>query len=110
MIKVVTTQRNCTALVVGSDDVASCYSIGVIDKAPGWQKGRKSGGSCSRQLLYWRVPISNLPESAIARLKTKSPDVDPGDQAVGDRQSKHIAKDEREADYEGGRRDHREGV
>jgi len=40
----------------------------------------------------------------------KSPDVDPGDQAVGDRQSKHIAKDEREADYEGGRRDHREGV
>ena len=33
----------------------------------------------------------------------KSPD-------EGDRQSEHIAKDEGEADYEGGRRDHREGV
>ena len=40
----------------------------------------------------------------------KSPDVNPGDQAVGDRRRKHIAEDEREADYEGGRRDHREGV
>ena len=40
----------------------------------------------------------------------KSPDVDSGDQAVGDRQNKHIAEDEAEADYEGGRRDHREGV
>ena len=36
----------------------------------------------------------------------KSPDADP----VGDRLSEHIAEDEREADYEGGRRDHREGV
>ena len=51
-----------------------------------------------------------LPESAIARLKMKSPDVDSGDLVIGDRQSKHIAKDEGEADYEGGRRDHREGV
>ena len=41
-------------------------------------------------------------------LRTKSPDVDSGDQAVGDRQSKHIAEGEGEADYEGGRRDHRE--
>jgi len=40
----------------------------------------------------------------------KSPDVNSGDQAMGDRQSKHIAGDEGEADYEGGRRDHREGV
>ena len=28
----------------------------------------------------------------------------------GDRQNKHIAEDEGDADYEGGRRDHREGV
>ena len=40
----------------------------------------------------------------------KSPDVDSGDLVIGDRQSKNIAKDEEEADYEGGRRDHREGV
>ena len=40
----------------------------------------------------------------------KSPDVNSGDQAIGDRQSKHIARDESGADYEGGRRDHREGV
>ena len=40
----------------------------------------------------------------------KSSDVDSGDLVIGDRQSKHIAKDEGEADYEGGRRDHREGV
>ena len=40
----------------------------------------------------------------------KSPDADSGDQAVGDRQKKHIAEDKGEADYEGGRRDHREGV
>ena len=40
----------------------------------------------------------------------KSPDVDSGDQAVGDRQNDHTAEDEGEADYEGGRRDHREGV
>ena len=29
---------------------------------------------------------------------------------IGDRQNKHIAEDEGGADYEGGRRDHREGV
>ena len=40
----------------------------------------------------------------------KSPDVNSGDQGIGDRQSKHIAEDEGGADYEGGRRDHREGV
>ena len=40
----------------------------------------------------------------------KSPDVDSGDLVIGDRQSKHIAEDGGEADYEGGRRDHREGV
>ena len=68
------------------------------------------GGSCSRQLLYWRVPISSLPEAAIARLKMKSPDVDSGDLVIGDRQSEHIAENEGETDCEGGRRDHREGV
>jgi len=40
----------------------------------------------------------------------KSPDIDSGDLVIGDRQSKHIAKVEGEADYEGSRRDHREGV
>jgi len=40
----------------------------------------------------------------------KSPDVDSGDLEIGDRQRKHIARDEGVADYEGGRRDHREGV
>ena len=63
-----------------------------VDKAPGWQKGRKSGGSWSRQLLSWRVPISIIPESAITGLKMKSPDVDSGDLVIGDRQSKHIAE------------------
>ena len=46
----------------------------------------------------------------VTRLKMKSPDVDSGDLVIGDRQSKHIAEDEGGADYEGGRRDHREGV
>jgi len=36
--------------------------------------------------------------------------INSGDQVIGDRQSKHIAEDEGGADYEGGRRDHREGV
>ena len=74
-----------------------------MDKVPEWQKGRKSGGSCNRQLLSWRY-------QAIAQLKMKSPDVDSGDLVIGDRQSKHIVRDEGGADYEGGRRDHREGV
>ena len=34
---------------------------GRVDKAPEWQKGRKSGGSCNRQLLSWRAPIFNMP-------------------------------------------------
>ena len=40
----------------------------------------------------------------------KSPDVNSGDLVIGDRQRKHIARDEGGADYEGGRRVHREGV
>ena len=47
---------------------------------------------------------------ACTQLKMKSPDVNSGDQVTRDRQSKHIAEDEGGADYEGGRRDHREGV
>ena len=40
----------------------------------------------------------------------KSPDVNLGDQVIRDRRSKHIAEDKIGADYEGDRRDHREGV
>ena len=40
----------------------------------------------------------------------KSPDVNSGDLEIGDRQRKHISRNEGGADYEGGRRDHREGV
>ena len=84
----------CTALVVGSDDVASSYCIGVLDGTPGWQKGRKSGGSCSRQVLSWRAPISSISKPAVTRLKMKSPGVNPGDQVIRDRRSRDIAKDE----------------
>ena len=84
----------CTALVVGSDDVASSYYIGVLDGTPGWQKGRKSGGSCSRRLLSWRAPISSIPKLAVTGLKMKSPDVNPGDQVIRDRRNKDIAEDE----------------
>ena len=72
---------------------SSCY-IGVLDGAPGWQKGRKSGGSCSRQLLSWHVPISSMPKPAVTGLKMKSPDVNPGDQVIRDRRNKDIAEDE----------------
>ena len=34
---------NCTAQVVDSDDVAASYYVGVLSRAHGWQKGRKSG-------------------------------------------------------------------
>ena len=56
-----------------------------VDGTPGWQKGRKSGGSCSRQLLSWRAPISSAPEPAVTGLKMKPPDVNPGDQVIKDR-------------------------
>ena len=42
-------------------------------------------------------------EDEVARCKL-------GDQVIRDRQSKHIAEGEGGADYEGGRRDHKEGV
>ena len=74
--------------------MASSYYIGVLNGTPDWQKGRKSGGSCSRQLLSWRAPISNIPKPAVTGLKMKSPDVNPGDQVIRDRRNKDIAEDE----------------
>jgi len=66
----------------------------VLDGTPGWQKGSKSGGSRSRQLLSLRAPISIVPDPAVTGLKMKSPDVNPGDQVIGDRRNKDIAEDE----------------
>jgi len=57
----------CTAQVVGSDDVAASDNIGVLNGTPGWQRGRKSGGSCSRHSLSWRAPISSIPKPAVSR-------------------------------------------
>ena len=48
--------------MVGYDDVASCYSAGVLTRRQVGKKGRKSGGTRSRQLLSWRDPTSSLPE------------------------------------------------
>ena len=84
----------CTALVVRSDDVAASYYVGVLSRAHGWQKGRKSGGSCGRQLLSWRAPISSIPKPAVTGFEMKSPDVNPGDQVIRDRRNKDIAEDE----------------
>ena len=81
-------------MVVGSDDVASSYYIGVFNGTPGWQKGRKSGGSRSRQLLSWRAPISGIPKPAVIGFEMKSPDVNPDDQVIRDRRNKDIAEDE----------------
>jgi len=78
--------------VVGSDDVAASYYIGVLNRAPGWQKGRNSGGSYSRQLLSWRAPISSIPKPAVTRFEMKSPDVNPDDQVIRDRRKKDIAE------------------
>jgi len=82
----------CTAQVVGSDDVTASYYIGVLNGTPGWQKGRKSGGSCGRQLLSWRAPISSIPKPAVTGFEMKSPDVNPGDQVIRDRRKKDIAE------------------
>ena len=95
----------CTALVVRSDDVASSYCIGVLMGRLAGKREESRGGSCSRQLLSWRAPISSTPEPAVTGLKMKSPDVNPGDQVIRDRRNK-----EGGADHEGGRRGHREGV
>ena len=45
-----------------------------------------------RQLLSWRAPISIVLEPAVTGLKMKSPDVNPGDQVIGDRRNKDIAE------------------
>jgi len=57
-----------------------------------------------------KSPVIKLACSDRQLLKMKSPDVNSGDQVIRDRRSKHIAEDEGGADYERGRRDHREGV
>ena len=57
----------CTAQVVGIDDVAASYNVGVLNGTPGWQKGRKSGGSCSRQSLSWRAPTPSIPKLAVTK-------------------------------------------
>ena len=76
--------QDCTAQVVGSDDVAASYYVGVLRRAPGWQKGRKSGGSCSRQFLSWRAPISSIPKPAVTRFVMKSPNANLDDQVIRD--------------------------
>ena len=73
--------------------MASSYDIGVSDGTPGWQKGRRSGGLRTRQLLSWRAPIYIMPKPAVIELKMKSPDVNPGDQVIRDRRDKDIAED-----------------
>ena len=61
-------------------------------RAHGWQKGRKLGGSCGRQLLSWRAPISSIPKPAVTEFEMKSPDANPDDLVVRDRRNKDIAK------------------
>ena len=82
----------CTVQVVGSDDVAASYYVGVLSRAHGWRKGRKSGGSCSPQLLSWRAPISSIPKPAVTRFVMKSPDANPDDHIVRDRRKEDIAE------------------
>ena len=65
---------------------------GRVDKAPGWQKRRKSGGSWSRQLLSWRVPISSIPKPAVIGFEMKPPDASLDDQAIRDRRKEYIAE------------------
>jgi len=50
------------------------------------------GGSCSRQLLSWRAPISIIPKPAVTGFEMKSPDAYPDDLVVRDRQKKDIAE------------------
>ena len=85
---------NCTALVVGSDDVAASHYVGVLSRAHGWRKGRNSGGSCSRQLLSWRAPVSSIPKPAVTGFEMNSPDANPDDLVVRDRRNRDIAEDE----------------
>jgi len=84
----------CTALIVGSDDVAASYYVGMWSRAHGWQKGRKSGGSCNRQSLSWRAPISSIPKPVVTEFEMNSPDANPDDQVIRDRRNEDTAKDE----------------
>jgi len=72
--------------------VAASYYASVLSGAHGWHKGRKSGGSCGRQLLSWRAPISSIPKPAVTKFEMKSPDANPDDLVVRDRRNKDIAK------------------
>ena len=72
--------------------MASSYYIGVLDGTPGWQKGRRSGGLRSRQLLSWRALISIVPNPAVTEFEMKSPDANPGDLMVRDCREKDIAE------------------
>ena len=72
--------------------MAASHYVGVLSRAHGWQKGRKSGGSCSRQPLSWRAPISSIPKLAVTRFVMKSPDANPDDQVIRDRRREDIAK------------------
>ena len=72
--------------------MASSYYVGVLSRAHGWQKGSKSGGSCGRQLLSWRAPISSIPKPAVTKFEMKSPNVNPNDQVIRDRRKKDIAE------------------
>jgi len=74
--------------------VAASYYADVPSRAHGWQKGRKSGGSCSRQSLSWRAPISSVHKPAVTGFEIKSPDVEPGGQVIRDRRNKDITEDE----------------
>ena len=72
--------------------MAASYYVGLLSRAHGWQKGGKSGGSCSRQLLGWRAPISSIPKPAVTRFVMKSPDANPDDQVIRDRRKEDIAE------------------
>ena len=49
---------NCTALEVGSDDVASCYSIGVLTRR---QVGRREGSRGARVVASCQVGVFRSP-------------------------------------------------
>ena len=74
--------------------MATSYYVGVLSRAHGWQKGRKSGGSCSLQLVSWRVSISSIPKPAVIGFEMKPPDASLDDQAIRDRQRSTSLKDE----------------
>jgi len=48
----------CTALVVGSDDVAPSYSIGVLMRR---QVGRREGGRGAREVASYYVGVLRSP-------------------------------------------------